>query len=129
MLKTIKAAFLYWLPAFLWMAVIFTLSSIPGQDIPKVDVPNIDKVVHFVEYLILGFLLIRALLKSGLNINLAKITILAIIIATLYAASDEWHQRFISGRTCDAIDFFWDFIGLNIGILLYNLNERGHNCR
>ena len=99
--------------------MIFGLSSIHGSDLPEVGIPNIDKVVHIAEYLVLGFLLIRAISGSFQNISLAKIIVLAIIIASSYAIFDEWHQQFIQGRVCDFCDFIADFIGANIGILLY----------
>lgn len=128
MVNKARIALFYWLPVFLWMAFIFNLSSIPGQEIPKVNIPNIDKIAHFLEYLILGLLLIRAFLTSGLNIGLAKLAVLAIIIAILYGASDEWHQRFVQNRLCDIFDFMWDSIGACAGILLYYLNKRERNC-
>jgi VanZ family protein len=106
------------------MAVIFTLSSIPGHHLPKVGIPHIDKLVHISEYLILGLLLTRALSGSSQKINLAKIIISAIIIASLYAIFDEWHQQYIPGRACDIFDFLSDFIGANIGILLYSLKGK-----
>ena len=106
------------------MAVIFSLSSIHGSDLPEVGVPNIDKAAHIAEYLILGFLLIRAVSGSSQNISLAKIIVSVIIIASSYAIFDEWHQQFIPGRTCDIFDFMADFIGANIGILLYKARGR-----
>jgi len=101
------------------MILISTLSSIPGQDLPDVKVPYLDKLIHLTEYLALGFLLIRAFLNSNLNISLAKAVILSIIITSFYAVIDEWHQRFISGRSPDYFDFLADFIGASIGIFLY----------
>lgn len=106
------------------MAVIFTVSSMPGSNLPDMGIPHIDKFIHAAEYLILGFLLARALSKSFQKFNLAKIIISAIIIASLYAISDEWHQQYIQGRTCDILDFAADFIGANIGILLYSMKGR-----
>ena len=110
---------IFWTPVVIWMAAIFALSSIPDEHIPKISIPNIDKLVHFVEFSILGFLLIRAFLNSGLNISFTKMLILAIIIASLYACSDEWHQHFVHNRTPDIFDLITDFIGVNVGVFLY----------
>jgi len=102
------------------MALIFYLSSIPGKDIPRISIPHIDKAVHFAEFLVLGFLLMKALLALGRgNINLAKAVILSIIIASTYAFIGEWHQGFISGRMPDIFDFIADFIGVSTGIFIY----------
>jgi len=103
------------------MVVIFTVSSMPSQDLPSVGVPHADKVAHIIEYLILGFLLIRAISGSFGNIGLAKIIISVIIITSLYAILDEWHQSYVPGRQCDIFDFFADLVGANIGILLYRM--------
>ena len=121
MSRLIRIALVFWIPAIAWMAVIFSLSSIPGQDLPRVDFPNADKIAHAVEYLILGFLLIRAISHSFQNISLAKIIISAIIIASSYAIFDEWHQQYIQGRECDFFDFLADFVGASIGIVLYKM--------
>ena len=110
---------IFWTPVAVWMAVIFALSSIPTEYIPKISIPNIDKLIHLVEFSILGFLLIRALLNSGLNISFTKMLILAIIIASLYACLDEWHQHFVRNRTPDIFDLITDFIGVNVGLFLY----------
>ncbi len=103
------------------MMLIFYISSMPGSKIPDISIPNVDKIAHAAEYLILGFLLIRALSNSFQNSNLAKMIFSAIIVASLFAIFDEWHQRFIPGRMCDFFDFAADFIGANIGVLLYRM--------
>ena len=107
--------------------MIFILSSIPGEEIVRFEIPHIDKIIHFFEYAVLGLLLIRAFLNSHLNLNLTKMMILAIVVASLYALSDELHQRFVLYRTCDFFDLLADFIGLNIGIFIYK--QRSGSCQ
>ncbi len=113
----------FWGPVFLWMALIFILSSISLPYLPKVKIFGIDKLAHILEYLILGVLLVRAFLNSDLKLKVWALIILSITIASLYAASDEWHQEFTPGRTADVFDFLADFIGLNIGVFLYKKRE------
>jgi len=72
-----------------------------------------------VEYLVLGFLLARAVSGSFQNIGLAKMIISVIIISSLCAFLDEWHQQYIPGRTCDVFDFLADLIGASVGMVLY----------
>lgn len=103
------------------MLSIFILSSVPARVLPETRIPHIDKVIHALEYSILQILLIRALLGSFAKNVLAKTVILAIIISLLYAMADEWHQRFVPGRLCDAYDLLTDFIGANIGTLIYKM--------
>jgi VanZ family protein len=113
----------FWLPVFLWMAAIFYASSLEGKDIPPIA-PGIDKLFHFVEYFILGFLLFRAFSRSSDSPNLKNILIASIFIASFYGATDEFHQRFVSGRTCDFFDFLIDMTGSCIGAWLASYKER-----
>ena len=42
----------------------------------------------------------------------------SLVLAILYACSDEWHQRFTPGRTSSIIDVFIDTIGSVIGLAI-----------
>lgn len=46
--------------------------------------------------------------------------ILVLTIATIYAALDEFHQSFISGRNASAIDLLIDVIGISLAIIFYD---------
>ncbi|UCH36712.1 MAG: VanZ family protein [Armatimonadota bacterium] len=87
------------------MAVIFWLSSESSPVPGGFDVP--DKVAHFGAYAILGSLVWWAAAPAGL----APAAALAIVIAGLYGASDEIHQRFVPGRFADLADWFADVAG------------------
>jgi len=106
------------------MALLYYSSSISGDNIPKFDIPNIDKLFHFVEYFILGALLFRAFANSSGKANFKLMLIFSILIAALYGVLDEFHQRFIPGRTQDIFDVFSDIIGSLSGALLYMHKER-----
>lgn len=108
----------FWTPVIIWMAFIFTLSSIPGRHFKHIHIFGADKIVHLVEFLILGLLLIRAFLNTS-SLDTARAIIICVVLATIYAVSDEWHQSFVKDRTADIFDFITDFIGLNAGILMY----------
>ena len=49
---------------------------------------------------------------------------LAIIICILYATSDELHQLFVMGRSCELRDVFIYSLGSVSGIIIYNLIEK-----
>lgn len=110
------------------MAFLFYFSSIKGEDIPKFDIANIDKFFHAVEYFILGALLVRAFSNSVANPNYTYILIVSILIAAMYGLSDEFHQRFVSGRTADMFDVLADAIGSSLGAALYSYKERVSKC-
>ena len=101
--------------------MIFYSFSISGQDIPKFDVQSIDKLFHFVEYMVLAYLLARALFHSSVKPNYKYIFIASVAITLLYGASDEFHQSFVPQRTCDIFDLITDLIGgfAGAGLSLY----------
>jgi VanZ family protein len=98
-----------WLPVALWAALIFALSSVPdlGTGLGGWDTV-LRKVAHTTEYAVLAALLLRATRKVAL----------AFVLATLYAASDELHQAFVSGRHGAPLDVAIDAVGVVAGIVL-----------
>ena len=106
-----------WLPVIIYCSIIFYLSSGPvPQEIPTY--PNIDKLLHIVEYAILGILFTRAIYNHKFR-SKKKLFILSILLTTLYGISDEFHQYFVPYRTSDIIDVFADISGGIIGSLIY----------
>jgi VanZ family protein len=67
-----------------------------------------DKALHAVEYGIFALLLCRALRGGGLAWRVCLP--LAVVIASAYSASDEWHQLFVAGRNADTMDWATDTI-------------------
>jgi VanZ family protein len=104
-----------WAAPFLWAGCILVSTSIPGAHLPRVNVPGIDKVVHFTFYGLLGWLTVRALWGRGGGVREA-IAVLAAI--SLFGALDEWHQQFIPGRSMDLFDWVADTSGALVGITL-----------
>ena len=102
-----------------WAALISYMSSVPGDNLPDLGVVGADKFTHFIEFLVLGILLARAILGQNLKISLFWAIALSIIIGVFYAAIDEWHQVFIPGRQVDILDFAANIFGMIVGTLLY----------
>ena len=53
------------------------------------------------------------------------------VIGTLYAVSDEIHQLFVEGRSCEVRDMLLDSVGVAAGVLLANWLDRyrrRHKC-
>jgi VanZ family protein len=73
------------------------------------------KSAHVMEYAILTILWISTLY---LTVFKRYRLLISGIMVVLYAASDEWHQSFIVGRTGHAIDVVVDSLGMLIIILL-----------
>ena len=85
------------------------------KDENKIDqlVKPVRKSAHFTIYLILGLLVLNCFDK------IKKQTIIySILICILYSISDEIHQFFIDGRSCEILDVLIDTTGSFIGILI-----------
>ena len=99
------------------MLLIIFFSHLPQDDISVIvsGPDNIDLFLHFIEYLILGFLLFQSITKDGFSINPIYGSIL---IGILFAISDEFHQSFVPGRHMSLFDMLYDTIGLIFGIYI-----------
>lgn len=102
-----KSAASKWLPAVLWAAVIFILSSIPQISVSEFFLWDfvLKKIAHVTEYAVLFFLLFRATQKNY---------ILSFALTLVYAVSDEYHQSLVPGRTAALYDLGFDLSGANI---------------
>ncbi|MCM1170795.1 MAG: VanZ family protein [Clostridium sp.] len=82
--------------------------------IERIDHP-VRKAAHFTLYACLGFLMFGAVADKG--IRLKKTALLSWCFGTLYAATDEIHQIFVPGRSCQLTDILLDSAGVFCGAL------------
>lgn len=106
----------YWIPVIAYMALIFYLSSRPMPEEILPEIWNVDKVAHFIEYGVLGFLWSRALKSKQ---EMPKAALIAFVITFLYAVSDEIHQYFVPNRNASVYDVIADGLGGWLGIWVY----------
>lgn len=93
--------------AWVWpvaLAALIFVSSSRSQIVDVGGVSGLDKVVHFAVYGLLGVLVCR--LGRGV-----RATAVAILLASAYGASDEWHQSFVPSRSAEVADWFADTVG------------------
>ncbi len=107
---------LFFTPAVLYYAFIFYLSS-RSYDI-KIDILFFDKVIHLVEFALLGLLLSFGYFMSFKSSLMVK-SVLTFCSGILLGSLDEFHQYFIPRRSVEFFDVFADAIGIIIGLLLY----------
>lgn len=148
--QTARHTVLYWLPAVLWMAVIFAFSAQTGVDSGNLSGgivshllslwPHWDefapatqeqwlsvagflvrKGAHFTEYAILGVLLMLAWTHTPPKTGMWPKAALSAAMGLLYASGDEWHQSFVPGRGPAVRDVLIDFSGAVVGVLLFCL--------
>ena len=104
-----RATLSRWAPVVLWAGAIFAFSAIPqlSTGLGTWDLV-LRKAAHLAEYAILGALLVRALESAPL----------ALLAGSAYAATDEVHQIFVSGRQGSPLDWLIDTIGVAAGVLV-----------
>jgi VanZ family protein len=116
-----------------WMSLIFYLSSIPGAQLgPDTLVVNtIKKLGHLFIFGVLAVLYLCALKgRKSLPETQGVFYLLSLLLTSLYAISDEYHQSFTPGRHSSGKDVLIDFCGaftaLVILILLNTGEKRKH---
>lgn len=83
----------------------------------------IRKIAHVTEYAILSLLVSRSLAITKPTGPHPRI--LATMIASIYALSDEFHQSFVPSRGATYTDVMWDTLGASIGSgILYIAHRR-----
>src|SRR2546430_6502054 len=130
----------YWMPAIVWMAVIFLGSTdmLSAEHTSRFLVPflrwidpqislaalnaiqfGIRKLGHLTEYAILAMLLWRAL-RSGTRwqMKMSILFLVAGIACAIFAASDEFHQAFVPTRTSSSHDVMIDICGALVGLAI-----------
>ncbi len=116
----------YWLPVFLYAALILTLSSIPPRRLEPLRLAGWDKVAHAVEYGVFGALIARALRGAGprrLAASARGVALAAIVAASGYAALDEAYQA-RTGRDADPFDLAADAAGAAVAQIVLLRRER-----
>lgn len=108
----IRIFLFYYFPVILWAGTIFYFSSIPdlkysGEDIPLEIV--LRKGAHFLEYAVLSLLIWRIFFRVQ-DLPLNKSVYLSLLFTAIYAASDEFHQSLVTGRTGKIIDVVFDIV-------------------
>jgi VanZ family protein len=103
--------------ALAYAALIFWISS---QSNPFPFLPSglfaHDKLIHALEYWALGALLRGAF--AGTRLGPRGALAAAIVVASLYGATDEWHQLHVPNRGADVRDWIADTAGASAGAVL-----------
>lgn len=105
--------------AVVWTMAILALCSIPGRDLPEVDIISIDKIGHFAMFAGFGWLWMRALPRR------TRRSVAVVFVAGLaYAILTEVYQGVIPiGREPDLWDAVANAAGLIVGIGLSSARD------
>jgi VanZ family protein len=146
-----KPFLLRWLPLLLWMAVIFTASADANSVahtstllepllrwlMPDISTGAVESVrwfirkgAHVTEYAVLAWLWWRALRGGRAAQPWSWRTAgLALLFSAFYAATDEFHQLFVSGRSGTVWDVLIDTAGAALGLAAVRAITRWHHAR
>ncbi len=119
------------LPAALWMALIFFLSS--RSTLPHA--PGLSGALtaiagHLVAYAVLALLLAWGL--RGGDLTGRQRLLLAFTIAVAFGVTDEFHQSFVPGRDANPVDLLLDATGAAAALTaaaLISTRETSHRSR
>jgi VanZ family protein len=118
-----KALILRFGPALVIMATIFAASATPGSELPSLGNWIWDLLVkkggHMIGYALLATAYYHAFTNNRNTANIYYF--FAFCLTVLYAATDEWHQKFTPGRNSCIQDVGIDAIGGLIGLAVLSL--------
>ncbi|MBA7708579.1 hypothetical protein ES703_117481 [subsurface metagenome] len=107
---------LFFVPAILCYLLIFILSSIRFQ--VEAGIPSLDKGVHLVEFILLGFLLSLGYFLS-LEASPRTKSAWVLISGILLGGMIEIYQYFLPTRSFEILDLVADSLGILIGLFLF----------
>lgn len=100
-----------WLwPVALAATIVFASSH---SRVAEPHFENSDKVGHFLVYGLLASLVCR--LGRGW-----RGAAWGLLVVAVFGATDEWHQYFVPGRSCDIRDWTADILGAALAVALYS---------
>lgn len=99
-----------WGPLAAWCSLIFILSGIPDLNSGLEQDYLLRKAAHVIEYAVLMRLWLRAC--DGTFGRSPRRLAAGGLFCVLYAASDEFHQSFVPGRSGSGADVAVDMLGI-----------------
>jgi VanZ family protein len=128
---------LAWVPALVCMAVIYYFSSLntwTAADGPPAF-KALRKSAHVIEYSVLAVLIGHALWTTWLargsppaRALLSRVWQFGVVLTTLYAATDEWHQSFVPRREFHLTDILIDGLSATAALgIWYIVRARKRN--
>ncbi|TRX22690.1 VanZ family protein [Flavobacterium franklandianum] len=112
-----KTIFLYL--AIFWSGLIIYLCLKNANEIKQIEIPNFDKIIHFVFHFVftmLWFLYLKKKFKISNNINLLAVTL---IISLVFGIAIELMQQYLTTtRTADVLDVLANLLGAFLAAFL-----------
>ena len=125
-----------WFVVVAWAGLIFYLST-SGFGVGFTKAANTSEVFHYLmrkaahmaEYAVFCLLLYAAFLDADDFEWRPRLAVRSVVIASLYALTDEYHQTFVEGRTAAIIDCGIDIAGAALAVLIVLVWDRHRTGR
>jgi VanZ family protein len=104
--------------ATIWTALILLACFIPSSQLPKANIPLIDKWVHVVIFCGLSFLWLCVFPKANVIIGILIFTMCCLVG---YAVELIQGSGLVSGRSYETNDVIADAIGAGLGVMAFFL--------
>ncbi|HJW08133.1 MAG TPA: VanZ family protein [Holophagaceae bacterium] len=85
--------------------------------------PPLDKLAHASVYGLLALLLDLAWGANDRRRPLYRRHLMVFLLVSLYGVTDELHQHFVPGRSCDGLDWVADTVGGGLGLAVLTLSR------
>ena len=104
----------------LCMGIIFFLSHQPAVNLDLPLFAGADKLAHLLAYGVLSATVIFSFSAESRKRRRTLVLTAAVLVPLLYGLSDEFHQRFVAGRSSEFLDLAADGAGgLVVGLIWY----------
>ena len=98
----------------IYMILILSVSAIPTNSLPVLGFQHADKIAHFLEYSLLGFLAVQSFNPRN------KYNLFCVIFSGfIFGVFDEWWQSFISDRCTSLFDLLADNFGMMMSSIIF----------
>ena len=105
--------------AVLWTLLILVACSLPGRDLPRIDVVSFDKVAHFIMFAGFGGLWAHAFPSLS-----GRRTAWVLVVGLAFAILTEIYQSFLPfERTPDPYDALFNALGLCTAVVICHLRH------
>ncbi len=102
----------------MWALIILIVSVLPSEKYPQIDIINIDKIIHFLVYAVLSFLVLKSF-QLNFEMTFPREDVLFTLILCIgYGILLELVQLVIPGRNFSLIDMAFNAAGAVFGVLI-----------
>lgn len=102
----------------IWLVILYQVSNSVPTEMPRMVVPQQDKILHFVFFLG-GAMALAASLRLLAKLQGVRLLLAVALVMGLLGALDEYNQQFIPGRSGLSIeDWIADMSGAVAGVAL-----------